>query len=79
MPSLQSRRSFLQLVASISGAVLFAFLSGMPAVATADGAQLENLSENEGAELLMLVRNLFPHNTLGDDPYWLVVGRLDAM
>lgn len=79
MPPYQNRRSFLQLIVRISGGVLLASFSGMPAIATADDPRLEHLSEQEGANLFLLVKTLFPHGRLGDGPYWLVVGRLDAM
>lgn len=75
-----SRRSFLKGSGSILVGTL-ALASGpiaMLAPSTSWAVELDTLSKHDGATLLRFSRHLYPHETLEDAAYALVVKDLDA-
>lgn len=73
------RREFLKTGAMLVVGTAVA-ASGLAAAASADQAlpKLTTLKPNEAQTLFKLSREIFPHATLGDAPYWKVVADLDA-
>ncbi len=68
-----NRRQFLQSSSLAAGATVAA-TSG----AAAQGMGLETLDDHSGTTLLKMTRDLYPHDTLADVYYMVVVEALDA-
>ena len=80
LPDEMSRRHFLK---TGSGVLMGTLLAGSGVLATLAPSQtwaltLTTLSETEGSKLLKVTRAIFPHDTLDDAVYALVVKDLDA-
>lgn len=76
MQLVQSRRKFMTLVMRLSGGAL---LASMPQISfgAVHRTATKNLTADEAEKLFLLTRILFPHEKLGDDFYWHVVGQFD--
>ena len=76
-----SRRTFIK-AAGAAGVSVYVLWSG-PGISPWFGrrivlaANLSTLSGKEGKEMLAMARQLFPHDKLGDEFYWVVVEAID--
>jgi hypothetical protein len=77
----QTRRTFIK-TAGATGVSVYVLWSG-PGIGSWFGprmvlaANLSVLTATEGKETLAMARQLFPHDTLGDEFYWVVVESID--
>jgi len=76
-----TRRTFMK-AAGATGIAVYVLWSGPgidswlgPRIALA--ANLTALDANQGKEMLAMTRQLFPHDQLGDEYYWVVVESID--
>jgi hypothetical protein len=74
------RREFLKTgaMAVVGTAVATSGLAAESNAAEQALPKLSILKPDEAQTLLQVTRQIFPHRTLGDAPYWDVVGQLDA-
>lgn len=79
MEQSQSRRSFLKLLTHLCGGILITPTVQFSAYSQDSPSRFENLSVPEAEKLFLMTRVLFPHDKLGDDPYWAVVKQFDTM
>ena len=73
-----TRRTFIKAAAGVTGVTVYVLWSGPwlgPRVALA--ANLTTLNEMQAKEMLAMARQLFPHDKLGDEYYWVVVESID--
>jgi hypothetical protein len=72
-----TRRTFIK-AAGATGVTVYVLWSApwmAPRVALA--ANLSSLDASQAKEMLAMARQLFPHDTLGDEYYWVVVQSID--
>jgi hypothetical protein len=74
-----TRRTFIK-AAGATGATVYVIWSGPSWFGThmALAANLTALGTAEAKEMLAMARQLFPHDKLGDEYYWVVVESIDA-
>ena len=74
-----TRRTFIK-AAGVTGATVYVIWSGPAWFGThiALAANLTALNTAEAKEMLAVARQLFPHDKLGDEYYWVVVESIDA-
>ena len=74
-----TRRTFIK-SAGATGATVYVIWSGPALFGThvALAAKLTALNTAEAKEMLAMARQLFPHDKLGDEYYWVVVEWIDA-
>jgi hypothetical protein len=74
------RREFLKTgaMAVVGTAVAASGIIGKAGAAEGAIPKLSALQPHEAQTLLQATRQIFPHSKLNDEPYWKVVGELDA-